>query len=170
MRGVGDLSLKESTVVPESFVVVLELATTVMATTVGSDAEASVLALSIFVVFDGFPDALREGLATMMVCLASSYNMVSADLYVSLVVSFSPAVEEAFVKTDLLSPVKGMLRRGFFWAKNCCSSSSSQKMGPPTAESRASFTVPMATHQGFSGGSSLGAAELVQDSTALILE
>jgi hypothetical protein len=100
VRGVGDLSSKVSMVVPESSTVVSEPATTVMASTVGSVIEASVLALSISVVSDGFPDALREGLATVMVCPASSYSVVNADPYVSPVVSFSSAVEEASVKTD----------------------------------------------------------------------
>jgi hypothetical protein len=87
-------------VVPESSTVVSEPATTVMASTVGSVTEASVLALSISVVFAGFPNALREGLATVMVCPASSYSVVNADPYISPVVSFSSAVEEASVKTD----------------------------------------------------------------------
>lgn len=79
-------------VVLESSAVVLELSTMVMASMVGSVAEASVLAPSIFVVFNGFLDALREGLGTMMVCQASSYSVVSMDP------SVSPAMEEALLR------------------------------------------------------------------------
>jgi hypothetical protein len=106
--------------------------------------------------------------------------MVSADPYVSPMDSVSPAVEEAFVKTDQKpSPVKGMLRRGFFGLRTVAPSllkvkkassltlaaredfsSSSQKMGPLRAESQASFTVSTTAHPGFSSGSSSRAAKL----------
>jgi hypothetical protein len=107
--------------------------------------------------------------------LASPQSMVSVDPSPTMA-SVSSEVEEASVKTDQIpSPAKGLLRQGFLGLRTASPSpsltlvvkedysTSSQKMGPPMAESHFGHTALMAAHPGFSGGSSLGAAKFFFD-------
>ena len=124
---------KSPTVTPEptSMVMAYTMVQGDLLKSVGSVVKAPVLAQPIFVVSDGFPNALKEGLATAMVCPASSQSMVSADPSVSPKDSISLTVEEASVKTNQKpSPVKGMLRQGFFGLRTVAPSPPKVKRRP----------------------------------------